>query len=260
LAVSKGYHAAGIDLGNLLTDETAGAADPVRAVSLFEKAWRDGVPIAAYALGHLYETGAGVGFHTDVEKAWAWYQKGADAGEPTALARFGERDDRDALAEKDPLKANARLLRAFQFYAAAAGRAHDEAWMDEAWKSWRYRRATLARLLAHEGMMPQAADAYRAAQGQGTSRFSGSIQRRLLSQTTCQSARLSNNRSHNAGRTRRETGTQHHMNYAARNAICRLFRIREFQVSSSPYLHSPRRYPPARPARPAPPYYLTSRR
>jgi TPR repeat protein len=139
----------------------------VRTVSLFEKAWRDGVPIAAYAPGHLYETGAGAGFHADVAKPWAWHQKGADAGEPTALARFGERDDRDALAEKDAIKANALLLRAFQFYAAAAGRAHDEAWMDEAWKSWRYRCATLARLLAHEGMMPQAADAHRAAHDQG---------------------------------------------------------------------------------------------
>jgi len=52
------------------------------------------------------------------------------------------------------------LLRAFRFYAAAAERAHDEAWPDEAWRHWRYRRATLARLLAREGMMDQIADAY----------------------------------------------------------------------------------------------------
>ena len=57
-------------------------------------------------------------------------------------------------------KAHALLLRAFRFYAAAAERAHDEDWPDEAWRGWRYRRATLARLLAREGMMTQVADAY----------------------------------------------------------------------------------------------------
>jgi TPR repeat protein len=100
LALSKGYPAARIDLGNLLLDGTAGVIDPQRAVLLYEKAWRDGLPIAAFALGHLYETGAagaGVKFHPDVAQAWAWYQKGADAAEPTALARFGERDEQNAL-------------------------------------------------------------------------------------------------------------------------------------------------------------------
>ena len=45
-------------------------------------------------------------------------------------------------------------------YAAAADRARYEDWPDDAWKHWRYRRATLARLLAREGMMQQVADAY----------------------------------------------------------------------------------------------------
>jgi WD40 repeat protein/serine/threonine protein kinase/TPR repeat protein len=163
LAVSREYPAARIDLGNLLLDGAAGPVDPQRAVSLYEKAWRDGVPIAAFALGHLYETGvpgAGVKFQTDVAQAWAWYQKGADAGEPTALARFGERDEQNALTVEDPSKAHALLLGAFRFYAVAAERAYDEGWPDEAWRHWRYRRATLARLLAREGMMGQVADAY----------------------------------------------------------------------------------------------------
>jgi WD40 repeat protein len=163
LAASKGYPAARIDLGNLLLDGTAGAVDPQRAVSLYEKAWRDGLPIAALALGHLYEAGApgaGVKFQTDVAQTWAWYQKGADAGEPTALARFGERDEQNALTVQDPSKAHALLLRAFRFYAAAAEGARAEDWPDEAWRGWRYRRATLARLLAREEMMTDVADAY----------------------------------------------------------------------------------------------------
>jgi len=163
LAASKEYPAARIDLGNLLLDGAAGVVDPQRAVSLYEKAWRDGLPIAAFALGHLYETGvpgAAVKVQTDPALAWAWYQKGADAGEPNALARFGERDEQNALAVPDPSKAHTLLLRAFRFYAMAAERAHDEGWPDEAWRNWRYRRATLARLLAREGMMTQVADAY----------------------------------------------------------------------------------------------------
>jgi hypothetical protein len=53
-------------------------------------------------------------------------------------------------------------------YAAAAERAQDEAWPDDAWRNWRHRRATLARLLAREGMMQQVADAYVAARDKRT--------------------------------------------------------------------------------------------
>jgi TPR repeat protein len=169
LAVSRGHRAAGIDLANLLTDAPAGMLDPERAVSIFEKTWRDGVPYAGFALGHMYEfgvPGAGVNFPTDLAKAWAWYQKGADAGEPFALARFAERDQSNALVEKDPSKARALLLHAFRFYAAAAERARDEDWPDAAWRNWRYRRASMARLLAHEGMMQAVADAYTAVREQ----------------------------------------------------------------------------------------------
>jgi len=94
----------------------------------------------------------------------------ADSREPTALARFGGRDEQNALTVQDPSKAHALLLRAFRFYAAATERAHDEAWPDEVWRGWHYRRATLARLLAREGMMTQVADAYTAVREQMISR------------------------------------------------------------------------------------------
>jgi TPR repeat protein len=167
LAVSRHYRAAGIDLANLLQDDSAGMIDPARAIALYQKAWRDDVSIAAFELGHLYESGvpgpnaaARDTFQPEVAKAWSWYQKGAEVGEPNALARFAERDERNAIAESDPSKRNALLLQAFRFYASAAERAHDEGWPDDAWRNWRYRRATLARLLAREGLMQQVADAY----------------------------------------------------------------------------------------------------
>ncbi len=125
------------------------------------------MPIAAFELGQLYEQGVpGAGAATpvarqpDPSKAWSWYRKGADIGEPNALARFGERDEAAAVTESSPQKKNALLLKAFASYAAAAQRAQIEDWPDDAWEDWRYRRATLARLLAREGMMPEVAAAY----------------------------------------------------------------------------------------------------
>jgi TPR repeat protein len=176
IAVAKGYRAARIDLADLLADASTGKGDPGRAVSLYERAWADGVRIAAFKLGHLFEYGvqsadaaAGV-LNADTPKAWSWYQKGADAGEPNALARFAERDETNALAQTDPLKRNGQLLQAFTLYAAAAERAREEDWPDGAWKDWRYRRATLARVLANAGMMQQVADAYAAVLDKGTAR------------------------------------------------------------------------------------------
>jgi TPR repeat protein len=176
IAVAKGYRAARIDLADLLVDASTGKGNPGRAMSLYEQAWVDGVQIAAFKLGCLLEYGvrsadaaAGV-LNTDTPKAWSWYQRGADAGEPNALARFAERDERNALAPTDPLKRNAELLQAFTLYAAAAERARQEDWPDSAWKDWRYRRATLARLLANAGLMQQVADAYTVVLDKGTRR------------------------------------------------------------------------------------------
>jgi WD40 repeat protein len=171
-AVSGGYRAAQVDLAGLLVDASAGPSDYARAVSLYEKAWQEGVPIAAFELGHLYEQGvpgttASAERQPHASKAWSWYRKGAEVGEPNARARFGERDDASAVTETSPQKRDALLLKAFASYAAAAERAQIEDWPDNAWEDWRYRRATLARLLAREGMMSQVADAYIAVRDQG---------------------------------------------------------------------------------------------
>jgi WD domain, G-beta repeat len=172
-AVSGGYRAAQIDLAYVLGGDTAETPDLGRAVSLFEKAWDDGVPIAAFELGQLYEhersgpAATAIGAHRpDPSRAWSWYRKGADIGEPNALARVGERDDASAVAESSPQKRDAILLKAFASYAAAAEHAQAEGWPDDTWRHWRYRRATLARLLAREGMMSQVADAYIAVRDQ----------------------------------------------------------------------------------------------
>ena len=48
----------------------------------------------------------------------------------------------------------------FKYYAAAAERARNEDWPDDLWVDWRYRRASLARLLEREGMMREVGDVY----------------------------------------------------------------------------------------------------
>ena len=158
IAVNKGYRAARIDLADLMLKAPAKTGEIGRVESLYERAWQDGVSIAAFRLGALHESSME---SAETTEAWRWYQKGADVGEPNSLARFAERDERDSLVEAGQSKRNALLLQSFIHYAAAATHARDEGWPDESWRTWRYRRATLARLLAREGMMQQVADAYR---------------------------------------------------------------------------------------------------
>jgi TPR repeat protein len=122
------------------------------------------VPIAAFRLGHYYEYSAAIATQ-NATKAWRWYQQGANTGEPSALARLAEREESNALAEPDPGSRRTQWLQAFRLYAAAAERARLENWPDDAWKAWRQRRASLARVLAREGLMRQVADAYGATLG-----------------------------------------------------------------------------------------------
>jgi eukaryotic-like serine/threonine-protein kinase len=164
-AVAHGYRSARVDLGMLLTQSASGMIDRQRAVLLYERAWNDGVARAAFELGHLYEHPAaaqGGDRSTDANeaRAWLWYRRSADAGEPSALARFAEKADEAAFAAKSAAERRSRFLEAFEFYARAADRARVEDWPDEAWKDWRYRRASLARLLAHEGLMRDVAGIY----------------------------------------------------------------------------------------------------
>jgi TPR repeat protein len=183
-ASAEHYRAADVDLARLLALPSAGVLDTPKAVSLYEQAWQKGVPIAGFELGALYEhgvmnkSGAYV-LAPDAARAWLWYQEAADAGEPNALARFGERYDDAALKTGantgdgvttgegantpnggNDVNGSTELLTAFARYAAAAARAQHEDWPDDTWRNWRYRRASLARVLARDGMMYDAAKTY----------------------------------------------------------------------------------------------------
>jgi WD40 repeat protein/serine/threonine protein kinase/TPR repeat protein len=170
-AALRGYRAARIDLAGLLSQPSTGMLDLPKAIALYEQAWRDGVAAAATELGKLYEHGvtgrsAEYSLAPNHARAWFWYQKAAAAGEPTALARFAERADAAASSDVDTTEKSAMQLEAFKYYANASERARIEDWPDEAWRNWRYRRASLARLLARSGMMREVADVYEQAQQQ----------------------------------------------------------------------------------------------
>jgi TPR repeat protein/predicted oxidoreductase (fatty acid repression mutant protein) len=173
-ALAAGYTAAGVDLAVLLARPKAGMLDIQKALALLEQAWKDGLIIAAFELGNLYENGVRPADDKDdyllapnSTRAWDWYLKAANAGQPNAVARFAELDDSNAFFEQNRQKRNLHLIESFKRYAAATQRAQSEDWPDAAWKNWRYHRASLARLLAREGMTEQAAAAYVAVVEQG---------------------------------------------------------------------------------------------
>ncbi|MBV8495984.1 MAG: hypothetical protein JO361_04280, partial [Gammaproteobacteria bacterium] len=162
-ALADGYRAARIDLALLLTNPAAKMLDTKRAASLLEESWNSGVDQAGFELGALYEHGVAgpangpAAWPADTAQAWRWYEKAAGHSEPHALARLAERAEREVITGSKP---DADLLSAFTLYARAAERARSLGWPDSVWRSWRYRRATLAHVLARAGLTQQVADAY----------------------------------------------------------------------------------------------------
>jgi WD40 repeat protein/serine/threonine protein kinase len=90
--------------------------------------------------------------------------------EPDALARRGAEADEAAFRASSAADRNTHFLEAFTFFTAAGARAHEEGWPDEALSGWRYRGASLARLLARAGMMAEVADGYERIRGQNAPR------------------------------------------------------------------------------------------
>jgi WD40 repeat protein len=164
-AISKGYKAARVDLALLLTNPEAKIVDTGRAVALYQQAWEQGLPFAGFKLAELYEHGvsgadATVILPADPTQAWFWYRKAAAAGNPNAIARIADRDERAALTAAGGER-DAHFLQAFALYAQAAKSASDQYWPDGAWRAWRYRRSSLARVLAEDSMMSEVATAYK---------------------------------------------------------------------------------------------------
>jgi WD40 repeat protein len=164
IALARGYRAARVDLALLLVDPTKKMVDPPRAISLLEIASKSGIATAAYELGTLYENGApaevsGTGLQPDSTKASFWYNEAIRRMEPHGLARAAQQTEYQGLSGP-PAQANVKFLEAFTLYARAIQQAEMQAWPDSTWRGWRYRRSTLARVLAAAGRMQEVAIAY----------------------------------------------------------------------------------------------------
>lgn len=105
--------------------------------------------------------------------------RSAKADELDALVRDAEREETAAAAATSTVGQAAHWLEAFKYYAAATERARSENLPDDEWRNWRYRRASLARLLAREGRMADVGDAYKSVRTRYTPR-SNSAWARLM--------------------------------------------------------------------------------
>jgi WD40 repeat protein len=164
-AAAAGYRTAGVDLAVLLTRPSAHHMDVPRAISLYERAWHDGVIAAAFALGTLYDSGirderGGDVLAANAVRAAEWYRRAAAAGEPRAVAHLAMQEERAALLVTSTEEQSDHLLTAFREYAAAAERARQEDWPDDMWRGWRLRRASLARLLGRANRVLAVAESY----------------------------------------------------------------------------------------------------
>jgi WD40 repeat protein len=90
----------------------------------------------------------------------------AQAGDPTALVHTAETEERAALSAENSQDRDAHLLQAFKYYASAAELAATQGQSDEVWRPWRYRRASLARLLARDGIIDKVAKEYESVRNQ----------------------------------------------------------------------------------------------
>ena len=81
-------------------------------------------------------------------------------GDPVALARTAEQEERDGSQAADTGTRTQYWLDAFAHYAAATSIAQRQGWPEERWRNWRYRRGSLARVLEREGLMREVAARY----------------------------------------------------------------------------------------------------
>jgi hypothetical protein len=164
-ALAQHYPAAGVDLADQLLADSPNAETKASAVGLYQQAFEAGLSVGAVRLGQFYEARAsdsvgGLEASKDASLAWSWYQRAKSRGDPSALARFAEREEQDAVRAETSAARDRLWLDAFSDYAAAVTLARQQEWSEELWRNWRYRRASLARLLEQDGLMREVAQRY----------------------------------------------------------------------------------------------------
>jgi WD40 repeat protein len=130
-----GYLPAAVDLAAVLMRTDAGHGE---ARAILEAAWARGLSRAGADL---------VRDHPDP----ALLARVEAAGEPSAYALQGDREERASLAAAEPAVRRSHLERAMHAYEQAVRDAERQNFPEQTARDWRFRRATLARLLIGTG-------------------------------------------------------------------------------------------------------------
>jgi hypothetical protein len=83
-------------------------------------------------------------------------QKAQSAGDPSAFALAGEWEDRQLLATPAGADRLPHLLSGLRAYQQAARLGESAGWPEQTVRDWRFRRASLVRLLAKQQRMHEA--------------------------------------------------------------------------------------------------------
>jgi hypothetical protein len=92
-AVQQGSTWAAYRLGYLLAHEKGGSSNGPRAVSLLQKAYSNGMVVAAAMIGAIYHDGSN-GIPPDYRRSLFWFQRAADEGDGYSQAMIGLMYDR----------------------------------------------------------------------------------------------------------------------------------------------------------------------
>ena len=157
-ALQSGYPSAAVDLAYLLSQADYPDRDEPRAIKLYEQAWRQGVHIAAFMLGKLYEEGSAR--PDSAALAQTWYRRASNEGDPSALARLGELAEEKASKISDVTTSRHELVESFRLYSAALINAERQGEVPSSVMIWRARGASLARQLAKMGLTEAVAATY----------------------------------------------------------------------------------------------------
>jgi hypothetical protein len=143
----KGYAASGVDAALLRIEQDHTRSVLESARSQLKQAWDKGVARAGTELARL-DGGTAEGE--------SWLRKAEAAGDPSAYALEGEWKDQRLLATHSDAEQLPQLLAGLKAYRQAAQLGETAGWPELTVRDWRFRRATLARMLAQRQKMHEA--------------------------------------------------------------------------------------------------------
>jgi WD40 repeat protein len=146
----KGHAASGVDAALLRIEQEHSDVTRASVRSQLQQAWTKGVARAGTELARLDGGNA---------EGEAWVRKAQKAGDPSAFALEGAWEDQHLLATQGDAQQLPLLLADLKAYRQAVQLGEAAGWPEQTVRDWRFRRATLARMLAQRQKMDEAVQA-----------------------------------------------------------------------------------------------------